>query len=112
MQPSSFTHIASAQAQLDAWSHLASHRTRYSVLLVKAGPDYGLSEHVPSTVRDARQVPMRGQSEIYDAEHDWNLNVEMPYSSSMAVPQAKIMGGGSSIDSGTALRSTRADSEE
>jgi hypothetical protein len=31
-----------------------AQNTRYSVLLVKAGPDYGPSEHVPSAVRDAR----------------------------------------------------------
>jgi choline dehydrogenase len=49
----------------------------------------------------------------YDARHDCNLNVvEMPDLSSMAVPQAKLMGGGSSINGGTALRSTRADSDE
>jgi choline dehydrogenase len=38
--------------------------------------------------------------------------MEMPDSSSMAVPQAKLMGGGSSINGGTALRSTRVDSDE
>lgn len=38
--------------------------------------------------------------------------MEMPDSSSMAVPRAKLMGGGSSINGGTALRSTRADSDE
>jgi hypothetical protein len=54
-------------------------------------------------VRDARRVPIRGQSEIYDAKHDWNLNVKMPDSSSTAVPQAKFMGGESSIDGGTVL---------
>ena len=49
------------------------------------------------------------QSEIYDTKYDWNLNVEMPDSSSMTVPQAKLMGGGSSINGGTAMRSTHAD---
>lgn len=46
---------------------------------------------------------MRRQSKIYDAKHNCNLNVEMPDSSSMPVPQAKLMGGGSSINGGTAL---------
>ena len=52
------------------------------------------------------------QSEIYDTKYDWNLNVEMPDSSSMVAPQAKLTGGGSSINSGTALRSTWVDSDE
>ena len=55
---------------------------------------------------------MRRQLKIYDAKHNCNLNVEMSDSSSMPVPQAKLMGGGSSINGGTALGSTRADSDE
>jgi choline dehydrogenase-like flavoprotein len=38
--------------------------------------------------------------------------MEIPDSSSMVVPQAKLMGGGSSINGGTALRSTWVDSDE
>ena len=53
-----------------------------------------------------------GQTEVYDPTIDWKLNVAMPDGSTMAVPQAKLMGGGSSINGGTALRSTTNDSRE
>jgi len=71
MQPSSFTHIVvgAGPAGCVVASRIVQN-TRYSVLLVEAGPDYGPSEHVPSAVCDARRVPMRGQPETYDAKHD------------------------------------------
>ena len=55
---------------------------------------------------------MKGQSEIFDERIDWNVQVDMPDCGSMAVPQAKIMGGGSSINGGTALRHTLNDASE
>jgi choline dehydrogenase len=55
---------------------------------------------------------MKGQSEIFDPTIDWNVVVDIPGGQSMIVPQAKIMGGGSSINGGTALRNTAADCRE
>ena len=92
-----------------------SHRAEHEV---QRSPGRGWSRlwtffgRVPSAVRDARRVPMRRQLEIYDTKYDWSLNVEVPESSSMAILPAQLMGGGSSINGGTALRSTWADSEE
>ncbi|KAG0649576.1 Betaine aldehyde dehydrogenase [Hyphodiscus hymeniophilus] len=83
------------------------------VLLIEAGPDSNpAGAEVPQGVRNARKVPMKGQSELFDPTIDWNVVVDIPGGQSMIVPQAKIMGGGSSINGGTALRNTAADCRE
>ena len=84
-----------------------------NVLLVEAGPDCGPDDvKIPAGVHDSRRVPMKGQSSVFDQNIDWNLTIEFPGGQSMVVPQAKIMGGGSSINGGTALRNTEHDSNE
>lgn len=55
---------------------------------------------------------MKGQSEAFDPRIDWAVKVMLSGGKSMCVPQAKLVGGGSSINGGTALRSTMADSRE
>ena len=55
---------------------------------------------------------MKGQSEVFDPRIDWQVAVDLPDGQSMQVPQAKIVGGGSSINGGTALRHTTADAME
>lgn len=93
-----------------------SENQSFNVLLVEAGPDY----HPPSesnkclraALQDARRVPMKGQTDQYHSQIDWNVQVQVSDFASMIVPQAKVVGGGSSINGGTALRSTPADSEE
>ncbi|KAG4418109.1 hypothetical protein IFR04_008770 [Cadophora malorum] len=85
------------------------------VLLIEAGPDCDALEDSLSQIRESRRVPMQGQSEFFDPKIDWNLQVHMPRDGAlipMRVPQAKLIGGGSSINGGTALRSTRNDSRE
>ena len=90
-----------------------AERRDFDVLLIEPGPDCRLgTDKIPIGVQDSRRVPMKGQSEIYDPRIDWNVSVQLPDGGSMIVPQAKIMGGGSSINGGTALRSTLADSRE
>lgn len=85
----------------------------FNVLLIEAGLDYAAGDSKqPQGVQDARRVPMKGQSEIFDAQIDWDLMVDIPGGRSILVPQAKIIGGGSSINGGTALRSTQTDSAE
>lgn len=85
----------------------------FNVLLIEAGPDYDPAKSlVPHGVQDARKVPMKGQSEVFDPRLDWNVIVDVPEGQPMVVPQAKIMGGGSSINGGTALRNTEADCKE
>ena len=93
-------------------ARIAENR-RFCVLLIEAGPDCDDKDsNVPAGIRDSRRVPMKGQSKVYDSRIDWNLSVDMPGAGPMFVPQAKVVGGGSSINGGTALRSTRKDSEE
>ncbi|KAG4432655.1 hypothetical protein IFR05_011858 [Cadophora sp. M221] len=89
------------------------------VLLIEAGPDQDALDSTcsPSRIRNSRRVPMRGQSEFFDPKIDWDLQVHMPgylqgASTTMRVPQAKLLGGGSSINGGTALRNTQNDSRE
>ena len=85
----------------------------FKVLLVEAGPDAGFNgSEYPSGVLDARRVPMKGQTDVFDEKIDWNVLVSISEGAKMIVPQAKIVGGGSSINGGTALRSTKADSDE
>lgn len=84
----------------------------YQVLLIEAGPDKDALEKSASRIGESRRVPMQGQSEFYDAKIDWDLQVHMPGELPMRVPQAKLVGGGSSINGGTALRNTENDSKE
>ena len=87
----------------------------YNVLLIEAGPDIGSSAtntSNPYGVRDARRVPMAGQSQVFDRSVDWSLEVDVACGGRMVVPQAKVMGGGSSINGGTFLRNTAADARE
>ncbi|KAF4547418.1 GMC oxidoreductase-like protein 6 [Elsinoe fawcettii] len=85
----------------------------FRILLIEAGPDYAsLDAAIPYGIQNARKIPMKGQSELYDSAIDWNLVVDLPGAQPMVVPQAKIVGGGSSINGGTALRNTEADCEE
>jgi choline dehydrogenase len=114
MQSKPYTHIVvgAGSAGCILASRLVENPS-YNVLLIEAGPDYGSPSHASSKIYDARRVPMRGQSEIYDASLDWNVPVELTGDSApMIVPQGKIVGGGSSINGGCALRSTEADSKE
>lgn len=84
-----------------------------NVLLIEAGPDNNpAGSEQPQGVRNARKVPMKGQTELFDPAIDWNVVVDIPGGQSMVVPQAKIMGGGSSINGGIALRNTAADCRE
>lgn len=86
---------------------------KFNVLLIEAGPDYyPANRSIPLGVQNARRVPMKGQSEVFDPRVDWDLVVDIPGGRSILVPQGKVMGGGSSINGGTALRSTSADSAE
>ncbi|OIW32930.1 glucose-methanol-choline oxidoreductase [Coniochaeta ligniaria NRRL 30616] len=79
----------------------ASHR----VLLLEAGQDYPPSASLPPILRSAKRVPMRGHSLGYDPDHDWNLDVSVSSDgSTMAVPQARVVGGGSAINGSISLR--------
>jgi choline dehydrogenase len=90
-----------------------AENTAFNVLLVEAGPDCSPESSPPLTgILDSRRVPMKGQSDVFDAVLDWSIDVTLPGGQSMQIPQAKVVGGGSSINGGTALRSTVADSQE
>lgn len=83
-----------------------SHR----VLLIEAGRDYPPSATLPKSLRSARRVPMRGHSLGYDPDHDWNLDVSVSSDgSTMAVPQARVVGGGSAINGSISLRGSTRD---
>jgi choline dehydrogenase len=84
----------------------------HKVLLLEAGKDYPLDPHYPDAIRSARYVPMRGHAPdtLLNPAHDWNLDVQVAEDgSSMMVPQAKIMGGGSAINGSISLRGATAD---
>ncbi|RAO74292.1 uncharacterized protein BHQ10_010304 [Talaromyces amestolkiae] len=109
-----FTHIVvgAGSAGCVVTARIAENQN-FNVLLIEAGPDYDpAKQSLPLGVQNARRVPMKGQSEVFDPRLDWNLVVDIPGGRSMLVPQGKVMGGGSSINGGTALRSTSADSTE
>ncbi|KAK5045494.1 hypothetical protein LTR84_009112 [Exophiala bonariae] len=90
-----------------------AERQDTNVLLLEAGPDYdNMTDESLLGVQDARKVPMKGQSEVFDLALDWNIDVTLPRGESMQVPQGKVVGGGSSINGGTALRNTVADAQE
>lgn len=108
----SFTHIVvgAGSAGCVVAARIAENPNS-NVLLLEAGPDCtGPSD--PYGAQDIRRVPMRGQSESFDGSIDWNVRVELPDGGAMNVAQARIVGGGSSINGGTALRSTVNDCRE
>lgn len=82
-----------------------AERPDFKVLLLEAGPDCDGTEH-PNASHNIRRVPMKGQSESYDEDIDWNVRVDLPDDGVLSVAQAKLVGGGSSINGGTALRNT------
>ena len=110
MQSRLFTHIVvgAGSAGCVVAARIAENK-QYNVLLLEAGPD---NRETIAGIQNAKRVPMRGQSDVFDPRIDWNIAVEMPDSSLMTVPQGKMVGGGSSINGGTALRNTYADSQE
>lgn len=114
MRRNTYTHvvIGAGSAGCVVAARIAE-RQEFNVLLVEAGSD--CDPKLDGTllgVQDARRVPMRGQSELFDPALDWNIDVTLPSGESMQVPQAKVVGGGSSINGGTALRNTVADAQE
>ncbi|ETN42794.1 uncharacterized protein HMPREF1541_01952 [Cyphellophora europaea CBS 101466] len=114
MHSKTYTHIVvgAGSAGCVVAARIAENRG-FDVLLLEAGLDCDPEASEPLVgVRDSRRVPMRGQSEVFDPALDWNIDVALPHGESMQIPQAKVVGGGSSINGGTALRSTVADSEE
>jgi len=114
METAKFTHIVvgAGSAGCIVTARIVENPNSH-VLLVEAGPDNNPADHKqPQGVRNARKVPMNGQSELFDPTIDWNVVVDVPGGQSMIIPQAKIMGGGSSINGGTALRNTAVDCRE
>ncbi len=82
-----------------------------TILLLEAGHDYPTTASIPAGVRDARYVPMRGHAPAFDPDHDWGLNA-VAGDARIAIPQAKIMGGGSAINGMISLRGATADYRE
>ncbi|KAJ6052503.1 uncharacterized protein N7446_007143 [Penicillium canescens] len=117
MHAHQFTHIVvgAGSAGCLVARRVAENRA-FDVLLIEAGPDIDAAPTNTSSiahgVHDARRVPMAGQSAIFDPRIDWNVEVDVPCGGQMIVPQAKVMGGGSSINGGTFLRHTEADARE
>lgn len=89
-----------------------SEDSERSILLIEAGHDYVTSESTPVGVRDARYVPMRGHAPDFDADHDWGLHALGRGEVRIAIPQAKIIGGGSAINGMISLRGAKADFRE
>ncbi|KAJ9638229.1 hypothetical protein H2199_006916 [Coniosporium tulheliwenetii] len=85
---------------------IVSEAPGHRVLLLEAGHEYTPSSQGldADAIRDARRVPMRGHSIRFDHSHDWNLELTMPDGSTMDVPQARLLGGGSAINASIALR--------
>lgn len=89
-----------------------SEDSERTVLLLEAGHDYPTNGSVPAGVLDARYVPMRGHAPEFDPDHDWGLNANGHGGAKIAVPQAKLIGGGSAINGMIALRGATADYRE
>jgi choline dehydrogenase-like flavoprotein len=108
----SFTHVVvgAGSAGCVLTAHIAENPS-FNVVLLEAGPDCQGS-NAPCGTQDIRRVPMKGQAELFDDRIDWNVRVELPDGGRMNVPQAKVAGGGSSINGGTALRNTVGDCKE
>lgn len=108
-----YTHIVvgAGSAGCVVASRIAENRD-FNVLLIEAGPDINHTNGQLLGVQDSRRVPMKGQAESFDPALDWNIDVTLPTGELIEVPQAKIVGGGSSINGGTALRSTVVDAKE
>ncbi|KAJ8608406.1 hypothetical protein MRB53_039658 [Persea americana] len=52
---------------------------KFNVLLLEAGPDHNsLKPDTLTHVTDAKRVPMKGQSEIFETKIDWDLEVSIP----------------------------------
>jgi choline dehydrogenase len=83
----------------------------HTVLLLEAGQDYAPGT-TPEAVLDAKYVPMRGHAPAFDPAHDWGLTASSRGGAGISVPQARIIGGGSAINGGIALRGALADYEE
>jgi choline dehydrogenase len=83
----------------------------HTVLLLEAGEDYAPGT-TPGAVLDAKYVPMRGHAPTFDAQHDWGLTAHSRGGAGISVPQARIIGGGSAINGGIALRGAHADYAE
>ena len=88
-----------------------SENPHHRVFVLEAGPDYlpGSQGANVAAVQDARIVPMHGHTPNFEHSHDWNLNAVMPDGASMAVPQARLIGGGSAINCSIALRGSLVD---
>ena len=108
----SFTHVVvgAGSAGCVLAAHIAENPS-FNVVLLEAGPDCQGS-NAPCGTQDIRRVPMKGQAELFDDRIDWNVRVELPDGGRMNVAQAKVVGGGSSINGGTALRNTIGDCKE
>lgn len=89
-----------------------SENPNFNVLLLEAGPDTDPGSEDQYGARNIRKVPMKGQSANFDGRIDWDIRVELPGGDAMNVAQAKLVGGGSSINGGTALRNTVNDCAE
>ncbi|KAJ5620316.1 hypothetical protein N7510_004300 [Penicillium lagena] len=117
MHTDRFTHIVVGAGSAGCIvARRVAENPAFDVLVIEAGPDIDTSptniSSVPYGVRDARRVPMAGQNQVFDPRIDWNLEVDVAGGGRMMVPQAKVMGGGSSINGGTFLRNTAADARE
>lgn len=113
-QNMNFTHIVvgAGSAGCVVAARIAENQD-FNVLLLEAGSDYSIrGTKIPVGIKNAKRVPMKGQSEAFDPEIDWDVKVSLPGGKSINVPQARLVGGGSSINGGTALRNTMTDSHE
>ena len=72
-----------------------SEDSQRSVLLLEAGPDYPDLEHLPNEIRDVSIVPNAATS-----PHMWNFvaKVNEYQSQPLEMPQANVIGGGSSVN--------------
>ena len=79
----------------------------------EAGTDYfAAADAVPYELLEARYNPMRGQSPDPDPRHDWGLLVKSRSGDLIAAAQARVIGGGSSVNAMMSLRGVEADHRE